>query len=207
MGDQETDNLIYGSLADTLQMLSGIINNVPDAAWVPSLAETVGSLDAQAPGCGRMQAFLEQHSNDSLEDLVQCLAVDWTLAFRGMNPGRGPKPPYAGAWMADDGTGVELMLAINSCYAAEGLGSSGSHLNRYDYLGVQLEFLAHLFRKAAAAESEEAQEAALESAASFRNRYILPWLPSYREQVEERCHTDFWKGYLELVEAVLDDIA
>lgn len=206
MSEPSTDSPMYGSLADTLQTLSRIISNVPDADWVPSLVETVQSLDASAPGCARMKGFLVQHGDDSLDSLVQCLAVDWTLAFRGMSPGRGPKPPYAGAWMSDDGTGVELMLAINSCYVAEGLGSSGNHLNRYDYLGVQLEFLAHLFRKAAAAEDAGAQEAALESAGSFRDRFILPWLASYRQQVEERCRTDFWKGYLELVEAVLDDI-
>lgn len=191
------------ALSQTLGMLAQMVNTVPDSDWVPSLATAVRALDPEAPGCARMQAFLDEHASDSTDELVRHLAVDWTLAFRGMNPAHGPRPPYAGAWLSDDGTGVDLMLAINTCYVEEGLGATGSHLNRFDYLGVELEFLAYLVEKAG---SEQSDGTEISRAADFKRRYIDSWFSQYCEQVEQRCKTEFWKGYLELVAAVLADL-
>ncbi len=192
----------WGEVSETLAMLAQIINQVPDSSWVPSLVETVGLLDEDAPGCARMKKYLDEHAGDSLEELVEDLAVDWTLAFRGMNPAHGPRPPYAGAWLSNDGTGVELMLAINSHYVEEGLGASGNHFNRYDYLGVELEFMAYLIKRYA----DEGTEELACRIVDFENRFILSWLSRFQEQVEDRCRIEFWKGYLELVDAVLNDI-
>lgn len=186
----------------TLRMLSQVMGSVPDGTWVPSLVEAVRALGDDAPGCGRMRRYVDDHADD--EDFVRELAVDWTLAFRGVNPAHGPRPPYAGAWLGDDGTGVAVMLAVNSCYVEEGLGTSGSRPNRLDYLGVELEFMAHLLSKAAAGgEGAPEAEAAL---ASFIDRYVLSWLPRYRAQVEERCRTEFWKGFLELAESAVREV-
>lgn len=192
----------WTAASDMLAMLAQIVNVVPDNAWVPSLVQTVEALDADAPGCARMKNYLADHEDDSLDDLVKDLAVDWTLAFRGTNPAFGPRPPYAGAWLASDGTGVDVMFAINSCYVEEGLGSSGNRLNRFDYLGVELEFLAYLMGRL----DEEFTDERASRIVTFMDRYVLSWLPKFREQVEERCHIEFWKGYLELLEAVLLDI-
>ncbi|MEG2747593.1 MAG: molecular chaperone TorD family protein [Gordonibacter sp.] len=192
----------WGEASDMLAMLAQIVNVVPDKTWVPSLAKTVGALDSEAPGCERMKAYLAKHTKDSIDDLVQDLAVDWTLAFRGMNPAHGPRPPYAGAWLADDGTGVELMLAINSLYVEEGLGVSGDHLNRLDYIGVELEFMAHLVKRFA----EEGTDELAKRIVDFEDRFILSWFFRFQKQVEERCAIEFWKGYLELLAAALEDI-
>lgn len=191
----------WGHIADTFAMLAEIVNSVPDATWVPSLVNVVNALDADAPGCGRMKGYLAEHSRDNLDDLVRDLAVDWTLAFRGMNPANGPRPPYAGAWLSDDGTGVELMMSINSCYVAEGLGSSGNHLNRFDYIGVELEFMAHLLHRF----EEEGSDDLAARIVDFEDRYILSWFSQFQDQVEKRCRIEFWKGYLELLSAVLHD--
>lgn len=192
----------WSEVADMLAMLAQIVNVAPDRTWVPSLIDTVNVLSNDAPGCARMKAFLADRAGDSLDSLVQSLAVDWTLAFRGMNPARGPRPPYAGAWLADDGTGVELMLAINSLYVEEGLGISGNHLNRLDYIGVELEFMACLVERFAEEKSDEYAKRIVD----FENRFVLSWFHQFQEQVEERCATEFWKGYLELVVAVLEDV-
>lgn len=201
-GENNTQTVSWNEASDMLAMLAQIVNVAPDKTWVPSLAKTVSALDEAAPGCARMKAYLAEHAEDPLDDLIQGLAVDWTLAFRGMNPAHGPRPPYAGAWLANDGTGVELMLAINSLYVEEGLGISGNHLNRLDYIGVELEFLAHLVGRFAKEGTDELAERIVD----FENRFILSWLPRFQEQVEDRCAIEFWKGYLELVVAVLEDI-
>lgn len=202
----ELDGARFGkALADTLSMLAEMVNVVPDATWVPSLCETVGRLDPSAPGCSRMRGFLDEHEDCSLDELVRLLAVDWTLAFRGVNPASGPRPPYAGAWLSDDGTGVDLMLAVNTVYVEEGLGSGGGHLNRFDYLGVEIEFLAYLAEKLDDPQCESELVAA--KIVDFEERFILSWLARYRSQVEEKCQTEFWKGFLELLEAVLRDLA
>lgn len=192
----------WAEMSETLAMLAQVVSVVPDETWVPSLVQVASGLDESAPGCARMKAYLEQHKQDSLDELVRNLAVDWTLAFRGVNPAHGPRPPYAGAWIASDGTGIDVMLAINSCYVQEGLGSSGNRLNRYDYLGVELEFIAYL---AKGLEDQE-DEGRRTRAAKFIDAYVLSWLPRFREQVEECCDTEFWKGFLELICAVLSDV-
>lgn len=192
----------WSEISSTLSMLAQIVNVVPDETWVPSLVETIAALGDEAPGCTRMKAYLTEHSGDSLDDLVRDLAVNWTLVFRGMNPAHGPRPPYAGAWLSDDGTGVKLMLSVNSLYVEEGLGVSGSHLNRLDYIGVELEFMAHLVGRFAKEGTDELASRIVD----FEDRFILSWLPRFRAQVEERCNIEFWKGYLELVVAVLEDV-
>lgn len=198
----DEDAVSVEAAAETLRMLSGVMGSVPDGEWTPSLVKAVEVLGDDAPGCARMRRYLGEHAGE--DDFVQALAVDWTLAFRGVSPAHGPRPPYAGAWLGDDGTGVGVMLAVNSCYVAEGLGTSGSKPNRLDYLGVELEFMAHLLSKAAAG-GEGAREAEA-SLSSFIDRYVLSWLPRYRAQVEERCKTEFWKGFLELTESAVREV-
>ena len=200
------DTLAFRELADTLRMLGRMLNVVPDPSWTPSLVAAIDSMDNDAPGVARMQTYVAEHRSDEPDKLVEAIAVDWTLAFRGMNPARGPRPPYAGAWMSSDGTGIDLMLAINTHYVNAGLASSGNHLNRHDYLGVQLEFLAHLFDQMDTALDDETRREAAHSALRFTEKFILPWLPRYRAQVEERCSTELWKGFLELTNATLSDL-
>lgn len=192
----------WTDVAATLNMLARMVGNVPDAAWTPSLVQAVSALDDGAPGCTRMKTFLAEAGQDDLDALVQQLAVDWTLAFRGMSPDHGPRPPYAGAWLGNDGVGVQAMCSINGWYLEDGFAPVGGRSNRGDYLGVELDYVAAMLERYQENPTDERAARIVE----FLDRYVLSWLGDYRGQVEERCKTSFWKGYLELVHGVLDDV-
>lgn len=194
------------AISDTLMSLSRIIGNAPDEPQIQAFADSIDALGDEALGCSRMQSYFAQHADEPMSSIAQELGVDWTLAFRGVNPGKGPKPPYAGAWLAEDGVGVEIMMEINSHYVKKGLGASGERFNRMDYLAVELEFVSYLLKEASDAPSDEERAVLAHDAAQFTSEYILTWLPRYRESVESTCKTEFWKGYLELLEAVFSDV-
>lgn len=194
------------TVSATLLSLSHIIESAPSEQQIAAFANSVGALGPETPGCRRMSDYFAQCADRPASQTAQELGVDWTLAFRGVNPAKGPKPPYAGAWIAADNVGVDVMLAINSRYVDKGLCCGSGRLNRMDYLGVEVEFIAHLLQECAAASSEEEREGLASEVAEFEDQFILSWLPRYRESVEATCKTEFWKGYLELLEAALVDV-
>ena len=201
-GRNDVVEVSWAEAAATLNMLARMIGNVPDAGWTPSLVEAVDALDDEAPGCSRMKAFLREQEGGGLDALVELLAVDWTLAFRGMSPKDGPRPPYAGAWISHDGVGVQAMCAINGWYLKDGFVPVGGRSNRGDYLGVELDYVAAMIAKYQDEPSEEYGRRIVQ----FLDEYVLSWLGDYRGQVEERCRTPFWKGYLELAHCVIEDV-
>lgn len=200
-------SLSFGDASALVAALARIIGEAPTGQQVLAFAAVVGELGDEVPGCKRMKGHFAAVQDCPEEQVVQDLAVDWTLAFRGVNPGTGPCPPYAGAWLAADAVGVDVMMAINSRYVEKGLGVGGGKLNRMDYLGVELEFVAYLLEQCAAVVASEQRCAMAAEAATFVDEYILSWLPRYRADVEAKCKTEFWKGYLELLEVALQDVS
>lgn len=205
----------FEAVSDALMSLSRALGCPPDTKQVQSFSDMVDTLGMDAPGCARMVAYFEQCEGRPMDETVQELGIDWTLAFRGVNPAEGPRPPYAGAWLAEDGVGVEVMMEVNSHYVARGLGHGSERLNRLDYLAAEVEFVARLIaecaqvgaaNEAGAAGAAEQRQALAVEIVEFEDEYLLSWLPRYRAAVEETCKTEFWKGYLELLEAFLRDI-
>lgn len=200
------DDLFLEAMSSTLLALARIIGNAPDGAQIQAFADTMDALGTDAPGCRRMSDFFAQRKGQAMEQTAQELGVDWTLAFRGVNPDSGPLPPYAGAWLASDNVGVDIMMQINSHYVEKGLGCGGGKLNRMDYLGVEVEFVSHLLKECANATSAEQRATIAGEVWQFEDKFIFSWLPRYRASVEATCKTEFWKGYLELLETVLADV-
>lgn len=217
MTDQMTTEVnaeMWGDVAETFAFLSHLANNVPTESSVPELMDAVraaargasctdGEADvevAQPEGMTMMAAYACEHEGDRLEDLVRELAVDWTLVFRGMSPQNGPTPPYAGVWLGNDGVGVKEMFEVNRQYTAVGLGAGSMAHNRFDYLGIELEFVSHMARRVAEGDAE-----ARSRIANFIDAYLLSWIDRFVAQVDEKAKTDFWKGYLRLVSSSLKE--
>ena len=198
--------LSFGTASTLLISLARIIEEAPTAQQVLAFAEAARGLGDDAPGCKRMKGYFADAQGRADDRVFQELAVDWTLAFRGVNPSAGPRPPYAGAWLAADAVGVDVMMAVNTRYVEHGLGAGGGKLNRMDYLGVELEFVAILLQRCDDAETADERSALEAEVAGFADAYILSWLSRYRADVEAKCTTEFWKGFLELLEAVVRDV-
>lgn len=200
------DIVSFEAVSGTLLSLARIIGNAPDIQQIRAFADTMGVLGDSVPGWTRMREYFSRREDQPLEQTAQDLGVDWTLAFRGVNPGKGPLPPYAGAWLAADHVGVDIMMQINSRYIDKGLGRGGGKFNRMDYLGAEVEFVSHLLKECAGAPSAEQRAAIAGEVVQFEDEFILSWLPRYRASVETACKTEFWKGFLELLEAALTDV-
>lgn len=196
----------FKGVSDTLRALARVIGCPPDERQIRAFADTVHTFGTDAPGCTRMMVYFHGQESRPIAELTQELGVDWTLAFRGVNPAEGPRPPYAGAWLAEDGVGVEIMMQVNARYVERGLGHGAGRLNRLDYLGAEIEFVAYLLDEYCRAETDEQRRGVAADIVSFEDEFVLSWLPRYRAAVEDTCKTDFWKGYLELLEAFLADL-
>lgn len=194
--------LMWEGAAETFAFLAQVANSAPSEESVSELMSAVRAVDDvdESGGYGAMRAYADECVGVSMGQVAQELAVDWTLLFRGMNRQSGPRPPYAGVWLSDDGVGIEEMCAVNAYYAKAGLGAGGASGNRHDYFGVELEFVSRMARRIA-----EGDERAPQLLASFLDECLLSWFDSFKSEAAEKGKTTFWKGYLDLVGASLVD--
>lgn len=194
---------LWGQIAATYAFLSQVANTAPSKESVADLMDAVhvASSDKDARGVGGMKRYVDERADVPLEQVVQELAVDWTLLFRGINRQTGPKPPYAGVWLSGDGVGVAEMCSVNRHYVEAGLGAGGTAGNRLDYFGIELEFVARMARRIT---EGDAQAPSL--LAAFLDTSLLPWFGSFVQEAKEKGSTMFWKGYLELAEDSLDEL-
>ncbi|MDR1712657.1 MAG: molecular chaperone TorD family protein [Coriobacteriales bacterium] len=229
----QSDAAAWQDMATAMLSLAELLNNVPSEERALLLAQSMSIEDpsgSAAPGYAAMRRFFLETSDLTASELTEQLAVDWTGAFRGVDRQRGPKPPYAGAWLAADGLGVQVMQEINQAYAEAGLGSTGEGLNRLDYLGVELEFIGHLAQRiasttcaadtsatsttcaaatcatAACASTAAANAAARQALAGFLDKYVLSWVGDYVAAARGCARTDFLRGFLDLLEALLREM-
>lgn len=200
---EANDTGLWESVSATFSFLSQIANTAPDEASVRELLDAVRSADEgeDASGFVAMRRYADECAGRDLSDVARELGVDWTTLFRGMNRQSGPKPPYAGVWLSHDGVGVEEMCAVNACYVEAGLGAGSGTTNRHDYFGVELEFVGRLALRIAEGDADAAS-----LLASFLDCFVLPWFGLFVKDACAKGTTAFWKGYLALVEASLQDV-
>jgi TorA maturation chaperone TorD len=138
------------------------------------------------------------------EQVEQELAVDWTRLFRGLRPGYGPPPPYEGVYLGGDG--LQAIQAVARFYHSHGLGPADGAGNRPDYIGLELDFLRHACeQQAGALEKGETGEAEKwqEVEESFLEEHTGKWIGAYCERAIAEARTDFYRGTLRLMGAMI----
>ncbi len=195
------ESVSWADIAQTCYFLAACLNVVLDKTRVTELMESAQAAADADDRYDAMLRYLNERSSCPVDKVIEELVVDWTFLFRGIDQQGGPKPPYAGAWLAYDGVGVSTMLKINQYYLKAGLSVSDTGFNRLDYLGIQCEFIGHLATRIA-----EGDEESREVMASFMDEFIFTWLDAYVEKALSCGKTDFWKGYLELLTSSLKEI-
>jgi TorA maturation chaperone TorD len=191
----------WQDITKVLGSLAGFLNQAPSEPQVLALALAI-SIDDPAGGAAPSYASMRQYFLETAElppqQVTQQVTVDWTYAFRGVDKQRGPKPPFAGAWLAPDGLGLAVMQEVGSAYAAWGLRPAGESCNRPDYLGTQAEFCGFLAGRVVKGDANGAP-----ALASFLDSYVLPWLPDYAQAAQAYAKTAFLRGFLDLLQATL----
>ncbi len=219
---QEMTRELAAGRAAFCDFLTSPLLNLADAAYVQqirspefcaileNLAQDEDIHPQISKGAGTMLGFLKENNAASDETLLQTLGVERTRLFRGVSPSYGPPPPYENEWAPKSAFPMDLLKQISAIYLEDGLAMDGETPERFDYLGVELAYIAQLARREAAALSagdDILAAAALDRQFSFFQKHLLPWVPAYVKKALEYARTDFYTGYLWLLEGFLLDQA
>ncbi len=195
-----SSNSLLIEIADLYGLLGAILNNSPDETTVKNLRACF--LDNSNDLPEEMALFWSERANVSDAEIARELAIEWTRLFRGLSIQLGPPPPYTGVYISEDGTGIEIISAVKKAYRTEGLINNGKYQDRADYLGFELEFMAHLAKLAADAYDNNEPEKADEyrkKLNNFTEKFVSPWIDEFIDKALAYAQTSFFKGYLKLL--------
>lgn len=108
--------------------------------------------------------------------------------------------PCESVWTDEDRLMMQqAMFDLRCWYEKHGLAASDWRSRPDDHLVCQLEFLAHLFRKAEGVDE-------LKEAAMFLDAHLLCWLGGFSVRVANRCRTPFYAGIAMLTAAYVNEL-
>lgn len=203
----------WQTISDAFAFLAAILNNQPSEEMLAELRRrfsgTGSPLHHGSDSYRLIAQYLSHNRSQPAAALVQELSVEWTRLFRGISPVYGPQPPYAGVYNSGDGVGVNTLMALTQMYTAYGLEVRSDNPNRADYLGAQLDFISILAQRVAqeAARGNSAGEAQIRSdIVNLLQQHILPWLPTFVHKAMAYAQTDFFTGYLTMLDQSLSEL-
>lgn len=202
-----------GTRAGMYSFLAGMFNRKPDINFVRRLRSLdVTRLDGMtaehdsvpkaATGIQEIARFIESTAAEPDDLVVERLGLDWTRLFRGVAPGYGPEPPYEAVYLGGDFRTPDILMVIMKQYIEQDVAPSGQWKDRPDYIGVELDFLAVLAEREAAAwlrgDSADAEKMH-RSACHFLNNHLGKWVETYCGKAMDLAQTSLYKGVLQLV--------
>lgn len=201
----------WQTISNAYAFLASVLNNQPSNEMLAEFAK-VGKEgeDKENIYNNLFCKYFKDNRYQSKAFLVQELSVEWTRLFRGISPTYGARPPYAGIYMDENGTGISTIALIAQMYSKYGLGIQEGKQNRMDYLGVQLDFVSILSAQAAQAVKMgdcADMEAIKNDAGVFLQKYILSWFNKYLNEAQKNVKSDFFRGYLMMLEESLNELS
>ncbi len=167
-----------------------------------------------AEGARKLGAALEGLGFNARTDL----AVDYAHTFLAAGISNGEAAfPYESVYTSPERLIMQdARDEVLAVYREHGLGVAEGYVEPEDHLAFELEFMAYLAQKAAAACSDGGEEAATPLIAeqrAFLVDHVLRWLPAFVADVERYAQTDFYKaagamtlGYATLDRALLEEL-
>ncbi len=153
-------------------------------------------------GVELMNQFAASPPGETLEAVQLALAVDRTRLCRGVQSGYGPPPPYESVYRSDLMPTAALREVV-SAFREGGFAVSGDLLERPDYVGVELSYMAELCASESSVQSEEGLERLLELEQRFLEEHLLSWISRYTKEMRQQAQTDFFQGFARLLEGFL----
>jgi TorA maturation chaperone TorD len=176
------------------------------ASVLQTLAVDTTIHDELAAGASLMSEYLWQSKELPLPEVVKTLGVDRTRLYRSVSKGYGPPPPYEMVWNKE-ASDYSYLATIAGVYGEAGLSPSPEAKERLDYIGVELDFLAELARREAAAWEDGVTEDARKHLAlqhQFMSQHFGVWAPSFIQKALLFAETDFYKGHLVMLRGFID---
>lgn len=206
------------NLAASLEFIAAIFNCPPDkttaanmkSAGEPFWAELESDENSSIrEGIQELAQFAEQCRQMDEREIEIALRADWTKLFRGLGAGFGPIPPFEALFLGRDGNDVDILQTVAQTYIKFNLVNSDVIKNRQDYLGIEIDFLRYLAEKEADAWQEmDEQKARVYQTAfnEFFSNHPYQWGRAFCDQAAKCSDTKFYRGFLYLVQGILQDI-
>ena len=152
----------------------------------------------------RLHHFLCESQESTLNDL----AVDYARAFLGSGSLDAEAAyPFESVYTSPKGLIMQdardEVLAI---YRSERIDKAARWREPEDHLAPELEFMAILCKRCAAAlrdDDESRASALLETQRGFLNNHLLVWVPRFCSLVPQFAHTEFYAAFSQLLLAFL----
>ncbi len=197
----------------TFALLGKAFYVFPDRAWVDQLVDQ--DVFAQAPFAESQPdvvaalTLLQRWSRSLSGEVFADLCSDYTRLFIG--PGKVLAPPWESVHFSDDRlTFQESTLRVREWYRRFGLQAEKLHHEPDDHIGLELEFVAHLAKRALQA-LEQDDQAEYDAAVAAQRRFITEhpgrWAAGWCRQVETQARTDFYRGMAILTRGAVAETA
>lgn len=187
-------------------------------------AEFLAALRDDVPQTGTdLDVFarsLQDVDDETLEQVRRELAADHSATLLGMSA--LPVSPFESAWSDAHLLMQDARDDAVKAYARAGFGKSEDYHMPEDHISLELDFMAGLGNRAAAAveavlagdagEPATGETGALESAEEamnaqldFLEKHLLTWAPQFADKLEERASTGFYRGVAQMLRLYLED--
>lgn len=132
--------------------------------------------------------------------------IDHQRLFGGAGPAKAN--PFESVHRSEEGLKFdEQTVQVRAAYRELGLQAPRLHKEPDDHIGLELEFMATAYLRAAdLLEEGEPADDVLAAAGRFNREHLQQWAPQLFDLVVERAETDFYRGVGHLGRALLEQL-
>ncbi|HZJ84054.1 MAG TPA: molecular chaperone TorD family protein [Syntrophomonadaceae bacterium] len=147
-------------------------------------------------GIKKIKSFCSTGKIKMLDRISLELNIDRTQLLRGLDPEKGPRPPYESVFLglAPQQVLVELAKAYGSANYGLGEGVTESP----EQIGIQLSFMQNLCGKEALilenSGDQEEWKSILSVQKNFLNQHLGKWYSFYADEMLKFAKTEFYQG-------------
>jgi TorA maturation chaperone TorD len=199
------DPMLAEAIAQDLDSLAALHDREIDAATLGTLRafgfpDNLGLLPDRAmarQAWELMRATLTDLPEAPDQVLIDELAADYASIYLNGTLGASP---YESVWVSDDHLKYQdAMFELRALYAGRGLGAADWRQRADDHFLLQLQFIAHLLRKANSAQD-------LRELAGIMDEHLLRWFGEFAARVAARCDTAFYAALAMLTAAYCEQM-
>jgi len=181
----------WEALADDAETLARLHDRELDAATIAALREVgfpdnlalLPQDDAARDAWAAMRAAIDYIPQQPQAADLDALAVEYAAIYL---TGAYGASPAESVWLDQDHIACQLpMFELREIYQAAGLAAENWRKRPDDHLVLQLQYIAHMLRRVASAESAAA------ALAQTMDAHLLRWLPDFAARVAARSALPF----------------
>jgi len=191
--------------AKVYQLLAQIFLKPPTIVFLKKLKNSlhmINSASISIAGLDMVYTFLNELGDDSYDEIVHKLSVEFTRLFRGTSP-HAPTPPYESAYTEGCLWGQSTVKVLKE-YQQLGLSVSDNYKNEPpDHISFELSFMQFLCEEEAEAWNRNDKQgilSILEREEHFLSEHLLKWFFWFCECIRAHDKLGFYRGWVDFLE-------